>query len=82
MVGYIGEGLAGNLLEGHIVEDMAEARCREVHCRRKEYEVVHMVGEGLVNSCSVHHIAHWQVVRIVDSWEPHKIEDRFHKKGL
>jgi hypothetical protein len=58
MVGYIGEGLAGNLLEGYIVEDMAESRCREVHCRRKEYEVVHMVGEGLVDSYSVHHIAH------------------------
>ena len=56
--GYIVEGLVGNLLEDHIVENMAEARCKEVHCRRKGYEVVHMVEEGLVDSRSVGHMPH------------------------
>lgn len=56
--GHIVEDLAGNLLVDHIVEDMAGEHYKEVHCRRKEFGVVHRVGECPVDSHSVGHKAH------------------------
>ena len=53
---HIAEGLAGNLLVVHIVEDMAVEHCKEVRYHRTEL-VLRMVGKVPVDTHSVGHKA-------------------------
>lgn len=48
--GHIVEDPAGNLLVGRTAEDILEGYCKKLRCRMMDFEAVHMVVEGPVNS--------------------------------
>ncbi len=47
--GHIVEEPAGNLGEGRIVEDILGGHYKEVRCRKKDHEAVHMIEEDTVD---------------------------------